>query len=111
MGLREQQEQLVRALVGGGPVPDGCTNFAAARDQLMRKRAGEVGAAWPQLRAFLGTQWFSSFSTWAATRPPLGSYRDGLDFAATLTLTGAARAEYEQRTRPRRQRWFGRRSR
>jgi hypothetical protein len=111
VGLKEQQEQLVRALVAGGPAPDGCTNFDAARDQLLRKRAGEIGAAWPQLRAFLGPDWFRAFSTWAATRPPLGSYRDGLEFAATLTLAGAARAEYEQRTRPRRKTWFGRRSR
>lgn len=129
MGLRERQEELVRALVAGGADPDGCTNMEAARRQLMRKRAGEVGQAWPMLRAGFGSGWFEAFSAWAANRPPLGSYRDGLEFASTLSLTGAALAEYEQRTAilgtpsgdrlrrssragaPPRKRWWGRRSR
>ena len=111
MGLKERQEELVRALVAGGADPDGCTNMAAAREQLMHKRAGEVGRAWPVLRASLGPAWYAEFSAWAADRPPMGSYRDGLEFAATRTLTGAALAEYDQRTRPPRKRWLGRRSR
>lgn len=111
MGLKERQEELVRALVAGGADPQGCTNMTAAREQLLRKRAGEVGQAWPMLRASLGTGWFTAFSAWAADRPPLGSYRDGLEFAAAQDLTGAALAEYEQRTRPARKRWPGRRSR
>lgn len=111
MSLAERQEELVRALVAGGADPAGCTNVDPAREQLMRKRAGEVGAAWPMLRASLGPTWYAAFSTWAQNRPPEGSYHDGLAFARTLTLTGAALAEFEQRTAPRRRRWFGRRSR
>ena len=57
MGLKERQEELVRALIAGGADPDGCTNMAAAREQLMRKRAGEVGKAWPMLRSSLGSGW------------------------------------------------------
>jgi hypothetical protein len=111
MGLREQQEALVNALVAGGEDPPGCANLQAARDQLMRKRAGEVGAAWPMLRASLGTDWYPRFSAWAQTRPPQGSYRDGLEFAQTLSLSGAALDEYQQRTRPVHQPWWRRRSR
>ena len=108
MGLKDRQEELVRALVAGGPDPAGCANVAAARDQLMHKRAGEVGQAWPMLRASLGPSWYRDFSAWAAGRPTLGSYRDGLEFARTLTLTGAALAEFQQRTRPPARRWFAR---
>jgi hypothetical protein len=111
MGLKERQEELVRALVAGGADPDGCTNLEAAREQLLRKRAGEVGQAWPMLRASFGTDWYATFSGWAKDRPTLGSYRDGLEFAASVPLTGAALAEYEQRTRPQRKRWLRRRSR
>lgn len=111
MGLKERQEELVRALVAGGADPDGCTNLDAAREQLLRKRAGEVGQAWPMLRASLGADWYPRFSEWARDRPTSGSYRDGLEFAATIPLAGAALAEYEQRTRPPRKHWLRRRPR
>jgi hypothetical protein len=85
MSLAEDQEDLVAALVAGGPVPPGfdAVLVAAAREALLRKRSGEVAAVWPWLAASLGPQWTVEFGRWAAGRPPNGALRDGLDFAAT----------------------------
>jgi hypothetical protein len=110
MTLRERQAQLVQALVAGGPLPDGfpADRVAAVREQLMRKRAGEVATAWPVLRGHLGDRWYAAFSAWASSRPPLGSLHDGLEFAHTLDLTGAALEEFRLRAPRPRSRWWKR---
>ena len=54
--LADEQAALVRALVGGGPVPGGFDpgRVAATSAALARKRAREVTRAWPVLAADLG---------------------------------------------------------
>ena len=53
--LADEQAALVRALVGGGPVPGGfdAGRVAATSAALVRKRAREVARAWPVLAAEL----------------------------------------------------------
>lgn len=88
-----------------------------ARRALLRKRAGEVAAAWPLLAASVGHGWTASFAAWAPRRPPQGSLRDGWDLARDLAAAGqlaplgqeelAAREvtwRYNGRTAPKRRR-------
>jgi hypothetical protein len=84
--LAERQAALVQALTAGRPVPAGFdgTRVEAARIALLRKRAGEVAARWPMLAAGVGPRWTAEFTRWAATRPTLGSLRDGWDLAREL---------------------------
>lgn len=88
--LAEQQAELVAALVAGGPVPDGvdAARLEAAREALLRKRAGEVATRWPRLAAALGPRWAAEFADWARGRPPAGPDADGLAFAADLDAAG-----------------------
>jgi hypothetical protein len=88
--LARRQADLVAALVGGGAPPPGFDpdRVRAAGAALLRKRAGEVGAVWPLLRASLGPQWMATFASFATGRPPLGSLRDGWDLARALASRG-----------------------
>ena len=89
--LARRQAELVAALVGGGAVPEGFdeARVRATENALLRKRAGEVGARWPTLRAQFGPQWSAAFAAWARDRAPNGSWRDGWDFARHLAAGGA----------------------
>ncbi len=84
--LAARQAALVAALVTGGEAPYGLDlgRLAVARKALLRKRAGEVAAAWPWLAASLGQGWTASCTVWAAGRPSHGSLRDGWDLARDL---------------------------
>lgn len=86
MSLQERQAAVVAALVAGAPAPPGFDTHRvrATAAALLRKRTGEVAAAWPALAASLGTDWSASFGAWAAGRPPAGALRDGWDFARSL---------------------------
>lgn len=88
--LARRQADLVAALVRGGAIPDGFdeARVRATEEALLRKRAGEVGARWPTLRAQFGAQWTSAFSQWARGCAPRGSWRDGWDFARHLAARG-----------------------
>ncbi|MGW4464249.1 hypothetical protein [Micromonospora sp. NPDC004704] len=88
--LAARQAELVAALVSGAPVPTGFDTrlVGAARDALLRKRAGDVGRHWPMLAAGLGADWLPTFRTFAATRPTNGSLRDGWDLARELATGG-----------------------
>jgi len=88
--LAQRQADLVAALVAGAPDPPGFDPrlLAAAREALLRKRAGEVARAWPVLAAALGSRWPAEFMAWAAGRPPAGARTDGRDFARTLARAG-----------------------
>ncbi len=122
-GLAGRQGALVAALTSGGPLPAGFdpSRVGAARDALLRKRAGEVAKHWPLLAAGLGDRWLATFTAWAATRPTEGSLRDGWDLARALPdLPGPAAGElavrearfhYDGRTTPRLRRWPAIRSR
>jgi hypothetical protein len=84
--LAERQAALVAALVAGGEVPAGFDPglVRVAAHALVHKRAGEVAATWPALRAALGARWAATFEAWAAGRPPNGALRDGWDLARAL---------------------------
>ncbi|MEV4630845.1 hypothetical protein AB0J90_31730 [Micromonospora sp. NPDC049523] len=88
--LAARQAELVAALVSGAPVPTGFDTrlVGAARDALLRKRAGDVGRHWPMLAAGLGAEWLPTFRSFAATRPTNGSLRDGWDLARELAAGG-----------------------
>lgn len=113
-GLGERQAALVAALVAGAPLPPGFDPalVGAAREALLRKRAGDVARMWPALAASFaarrpvragspGPEWPAPFVAWAAGRPPAGALRDGWDFARTLAaqraLSGAAGRELADR--------------
>ena len=117
--LAGRQAELVAALVAGAPTPAGfdADRVAVTRHALLRKRAGEVSRAWPELAASLGNRWPAAFVAWAAGRPPQGSLRDGWDVARDLAAgpglpAGAARElavretgwRYDGRSAPRRRR-------
>jgi len=100
--LAAGQAALVRALVGGGPVPGGFDpdRVRATAAALARKRAREVARAWPVLAAELGDDFPGRFLAFAAGRPPPdrgGALADGLAFARALArqgrLPGDARVE------------------
>jgi hypothetical protein len=100
--LAAGQAALVRALVGGGPVPGGFDpgRVRATSTALARKRAREVARAWPALAAELGEDFTGEFLAYAAGRPPPargGALADGLAFADGLAgrgrLPGNARVE------------------
>jgi hypothetical protein len=100
--LAADQAALVRALVGGGPVPGGFDpdRVRATSAALARKRAREVTRAWPGLAAELGETFTGRFLAFAAGRPPPargGALADGLAFARALAgqggLPGNARVE------------------
>jgi hypothetical protein len=91
MTLADRQAAVVAALVAGAPAPPGFDTHRvrATAAALLRKRTGEVAAAWPLLAAALGANWPASFVAWAAGRPPAGSLRDGWDFARSLDRSPA----------------------
>jgi hypothetical protein len=89
--LGERQAAVVAALVAGAPAPFDPDRVRATAAALLRKRAGEVAAAWPMLAASLGRDWQRAFAAWAAGRPPAGALRDGWDFARTFIDPGFAR--------------------
>jgi len=91
--LAAEQAALVRALLGGGPVPGGFDpgRVAATSAALARKRAREVARAWPVLAADLGESFTGRFLADAARRPPPargGALADGLAFADALARSG-----------------------
>ena len=99
--LAAEQAALVRALVAGGPVPEGFDRdrVRATAAALARKRAREVARAWPVLAAD-GEAFTDRFVAYAAGRPPPaagGALAEGLGFARDLArhrrLSGDARVE------------------
>jgi hypothetical protein len=99
--LAERQAALIAALVAEADVPAGFDLFGvlSTRAALLRKRSGEVASAWPLMSAAYGAAWRSTFSAWAAGRPPQGALRDGWDFAraAGPDLPVLARQELAER--------------
>ena len=99
--LARSQAALVAALVAGGPTPPGFDQrlVGAAAAALATKRAGDVAALWPLLRAGFGPTWTAEFARWCHDRPPLGALRDGWDLARAYRdrLGPAARVELAER--------------
>ena len=104
MSLAGDQAALVAALVAGADPPPrfDTGRLDATWAALLRKRAGEVAAAWPVLAASLGPQWTATFAGWARDRPPRGALHDGMDLAGELAAAGRlsdeARAELRVRS-------------
>ncbi|AEH10588.1 MULTISPECIES: hypothetical protein [Protofrankia] len=94
-GLRQAQDDLVRALVTGGPVPAGFDpgRVGATRTALLRKRADAVARAWPALSCL--PDFHARFTAFADGRPPAGAHADGVAFARAVhgDLDREARAE------------------
>jgi len=96
-----RQTELVRALIAGGPVPQGLDagRVVATMMALRQKRAIAVARAWPVLAAVLGDELIDQFVAYAEHRPPaaFGALGDGLLFACDLARMGdlpaAARGE------------------
>ncbi len=81
----------MRALVAGGPVPDGFdpARVRATCEALARKRARQVAKVWPALA--LHPQFTERFLSYASGNPPPptgGALADGLAFADRLASTG-----------------------
>ena len=101
--LAARQAELVAALVAGAPDPADFDpdRLAVVRRALMRKRAGEMAAAWPLLAASLGPRWDDTVGAHVAGRAPAGALRDGWDLARDLGrrggLSDAAAVELAER--------------
>lgn len=81
--LGRQQEQLVRALVAGGPIPPGFDRSAvrATASALLRKRADLVAAQYPWLPPACGPDFTERFRAWADSRPTVSTTDDATGFA------------------------------
>ncbi|WP_131787100.1 hypothetical protein [Protofrankia symbiont of Coriaria ruscifolia] len=94
-GLRQAQGDLVRALVGAGPLPAGfdAERVGVTRIALLNKRADAVARAWPALSCL--PDFRSRFTAFADDRPPAGARADGVAFARAVhsDLGRDARAE------------------
>lgn len=94
--LAERQAALVRALVAGGPVPDGfdTDSVVAAARALLHKRADEVARRFPLLAHAGGEDFTARFIAWAADRPKTSTASDATAFAEhagiALPATGAS---------------------
>ena len=104
MTLADDQAALVRALVAGGPPPDGfdAERLATASRALLRKRAQDVGRRYPMLREGCGDRFLELFGEWARDRPKTSTDADARAFAAYLEATGVRptlRARWRRRLR------------
>jgi len=107
--LQQQQEALVAALVLNAEAPPGfdSARVKVASRALLRKRAGEVGEAWPLFRHAMGERWLPEFRRWATGRAKLSSFDDGFAFASHLRDGGQfpviAESEFQSALRVRSQ--------
>ncbi|GAA2782958.1 hypothetical protein GCM10010505_09090 [Kitasatospora aburaviensis] len=93
--LARRQEELLAALVAGGPVPDGF-DPAQVRSQaaaLAAKRRDTVAKVAPELPRLLGRPYGPLFLAYAAAQPQTGGYRaDARAFAAWALADAAPEA-------------------
>ncbi len=88
--LARRQEELLAALVAGGPVPPGFdpVQVRAQSTGLAAKRRDTTAKVAPDLPRLLGPRYGPLFLDYARTRPQTGGYRaDARSFAAWV-LTG-----------------------
>lgn len=87
--LARVQADLVAAVTGTGPVPDGFDHgrIEIARKALLRKRWAGIATTWPALAQTPAA--FPAFAEWARDRPTQGALRDGWDLALHLSSSGA----------------------
>lgn len=88
--LVQRQLDLVRALVAGGPVPDGFDASAldVAAAALLRKRAGAARHHIPVEAATLGDRFGPLFTGWATHRPKADSRDEAHEFVEHMVSIG-----------------------
>ncbi len=93
-GLADRQVALVRALVAGGPAPDGFDPdiLAVTTNAVLRKRAREVAQRFPRLVRDCGPEFTTRYITWAHARPKIGTEADAVAFARDSGLPAPARS-------------------
>ncbi|RKE21647.1 hypothetical protein BX266_5046 [Streptomyces sp. TLI_171] len=94
--LAQRQEQLLTALVAGGPAPAGF-DPAQLRTQaagLLAKRRETVGHLMPELPELLGADFAPLFARYAAGRPLTGGYRADARAFADWALDAAPGASW-----------------
>lgn len=88
------QAELMRALEGGAPVPEGfdAGRVRATADALLAKRRRGVRRAWPGLARLLGEGFRPEFDAWARAHPQrdleVHAGADGYRFARALHDAG-----------------------
>lgn len=88
--LGRRQEELVRALVAGGRMPDGFDSVGvrAAASALLLKRADAAAQRLPAEVSLLDGQFVALFTSWARTRPRTTTSDDARRFREHLYATG-----------------------
>lgn len=88
--LGRRQEELVRALVAGGEMPDGfdSVSVCAAASALLLKRAHAAAQCLPVEASLLDRRFFALFTGWAHTRPKTTTSDDARLFREHLYATG-----------------------
>ncbi len=86
--LAAQQAALVRALVAGGPVPEGfdAAALATTARALLRKRAQEVARRFPMLAYECGESYQDLYCAWAKDRPKISTLSDARAFAEHMGI-------------------------
>jgi hypothetical protein len=91
--LARRQAELVRAIHGQGPAPEGFDigKFLIAADSLARKRSRSVQKAWPGVSGAMGDAFFPEFESYVRQFPvpKEDPGLDGLRFARWLESRGA----------------------
>lgn len=91
--LAARQAELVAALAGSGPVPEGfdAARLEAAAAALVSKRRQALARAWPVLARSLGAEFETEFAQFAAATPlprDGSPFADGWAFARRLLAAG-----------------------
>ncbi len=97
--LARRQEELVRALVAGGPLPaefDSAT-VDTVRAALLNKRAAEIAAHYPALPSALGDRYEMLFRRWASSRPKVSTAEDAEAFYRAMEQEGELAATHPGR--------------
>lgn len=106
--LAQRQLDLVRALVAGGPTPEGfdASALGVAAAALLHKRAGAARHHIPVAAASLGDRFDPLFTQWATHRPKSDSAAEAHEFIEHLYSIGELdRPTTARRFRPA-ARWF-----
>jgi hypothetical protein len=90
--ILSEQKELVNALVGNGPLPDGFNHerLQVCKDALVEKRKWAITKAWPLLVQSLGESFDELFAMFVAKVPwsiKGGPLADGREFARILKRT------------------------
>ncbi|PJN21633.1 hypothetical protein CG736_32240 [Kitasatospora sp. CB02891] len=111
--LAARQEELLTALVAGGPAPAGFdpTHLHTQSEGLLAKRRETVGHLMPELPELLGPDFAPLFRRYAVGRPLTGGYRADAHAFAAWALDAAPAAPWHpalhRLLHPAARRWAG----